>query len=257
VTRSSIQRSDFPTRRRGYDPAAVDAHLRAVADEVEQLGQGSAGQPVAAVASEQVQRIVEAAERTAEQLRGEAGEEAHEHVTRVSAAAGELVDRIEALHDELGGVMERLRESASRLAVELHSLERDVAEVGGAAAAEVGGASAAEVGGASAAEVGSPAADLAAVAPEAVAVAPAPAAVAPEAVAVAPAPAAVARETGVEATAPAPPGRPEDEEAARLVALDMALGGSPREETERYLAEHYALPEADRLLDDVYARAGQ
>jgi hypothetical protein len=37
----------------------------------------------------------------------------------------------------------------------------------------------------------------------------------------------------------------------------MALGGTPREETERYLAEHYALPAAGRLLDDVYARAGQ
>ena len=31
----SIQRSDFPTVRRGYEPDAVDAHLRHVADEVE------------------------------------------------------------------------------------------------------------------------------------------------------------------------------------------------------------------------------
>jgi hypothetical protein len=50
--------------------------------------------------------------------------------------------------------------------------------------------------------------------------------------------------------------RPDDEEAARLVALDMALGGTPREETERYLAEHYALTDPDGLLDDVYALAG-
>jgi DivIVA domain-containing protein len=210
LSRSSIQRSDFPTGRRGYDPAAVDAHLRAVADQVEELGRGSSGQPVAAAASEQVQRIVEAAERTAEQLRGEAGEQASEHVARVSAAAGELLERIGGLHDELGGVMERLRESASRLEIELRSLERDVAEVG------------------------SPAIEPAAVAPEPVVEEP---------------------EPGPE---PEPSGgRAEDEEAARLVALDMALGGTPREEIERYLAEHYALPEADRLLDDVYARAGQ
>jgi len=50
--------------------------------------------------------------------------------------------------------------------------------------------------------------------------------------------------------------KPVDEEAARLVALDMALGGTPREETEAYLAEHYALPDPGRVLDDVYALAG-
>jgi hypothetical protein len=50
--------------------------------------------------------------------------------------------------------------------------------------------------------------------------------------------------------------RPDDQEAARLVALDMALGGAPREETEAYLAEHYALTDPGKLLDDVYALAG-
>lgn len=47
-----------------------------------------------------------------------------------------------------------------------------------------------------------------------------------------------------------------DEAGARLTALNMALGGTPREETARYLAEHYALADADALLDDVYDRAG-
>ena len=35
----------------------------------------------------------------------------------------------------------------------------------------------------------------------------------------------------------------------------MALGGTPREETESYLAEHYALSDPGKLLDDVYALA--
>ena len=48
-----------------------------------------------------------------------------------------------------------------------------------------------------------------------------------------------------------------DEAGARLIALNMALGGSPREETARYLAEHFALADAGALLDDVYERAGQ
>ena len=194
--RSSIQRSDFPTVRRGYEPGAVDAHLRELADELEGLRRRGA-QPVAAAASAQVQRIIEAAESTAEQLRTEAGEEAREHVHRVSTAARELLERIGALDDELGGLMERLREDAGRLSAELRSLERDVGDVG-------------------------PVQEVAE----------------PEAVA-----------------EPEPDSRPDDEEAARLVALDMALGGTPREETESYLAEHYALSDPGKLLDDVYALA--
>ena len=36
----------------------------------------------------------------------------------------------------------------------------------------------------------------------------------------------------------------------------MALSGTPRAETERYLAEHYDVPDRDALLDEVYAAAG-
>ena len=88
MDRTSIQRSDFPTVRRGYEPDAVDAHLRRVADELESL-RGRGGQPVAAAASARVQQILEAAESSAEQLRAEAGEEARDHVRRVSTAARE------------------------------------------------------------------------------------------------------------------------------------------------------------------------
>jgi hypothetical protein len=45
-------------------------------------------------------------------------------------------------------------------------------------------------------------------------------------------------------------------EGARLIALNMALGGSSREETARYLAENFALDDPDALLDEVYAKAG-
>ncbi len=47
-----------------------------------------------------------------------------------------------------------------------------------------------------------------------------------------------------------------DEAGARLTALNMALGGTRREETARYLAEHYSLADPETLLDDVYDRAG-
>jgi DivIVA domain-containing protein len=211
LDRSSIQRSDFPTVRRGYEPGAVDAHLRELADELEGMRRPGA-QPVAAAASAQVQRIVEAAESTAEQLRTEAGEEAREHVHRVSTAARELLERIGVLDDELGSLTERLREDAGRLSAELRSLERDVGEVGAAQ-------------------------ELAEPEPE---------------------PEPEAEPAAEPENEPEPPAdtRPDDEEAARLVALDMALGGAPREETETYLAEHYALSDPGKLLDDVYALAG-
>jgi len=233
MDRPSIQRSDFPTVRRGYEPDAVDAHLRHIADEVEALR--SRG-PVASAASSQVQRILEAAETTADQLRADAGEEAREHVHRVSTAARELLERLGAMHDELGAMMDRLREEAGRLSAELRSLERDIVELAPPVEEDD---------------------------PEPVAEAPAPE---PEPVAEEPEP-----EEPVEGTPetvagkarskrgrakPEPKAKPDDEEAARLVALDMALAGTPRDETEQYLAEHYTLADPGAILDDVYALAG-
>jgi hypothetical protein len=46
----------------------------------------------------------------------------------------------------------------------------------------------------------------------------------------------------------------EDEaEAARLIALNMALNGSTREETDRYLRENFELHNRAQLLDEVYS----
>ena len=56
------------------------------------------------------------------------------------------------------------------------------------------------------------------------------------------------------AAAPAP--KNGDSAAARIVALDMALSGTPREDTDHYLAENYDLPDRAALLDEVYAAAG-
>ena len=47
-----------------------------------------------------------------------------------------------------------------------------------------------------------------------------------------------------------------DSAAARIVALDMALSGTPREDTDQYLAENYDVPDRAALLDEVYAAAG-
>ena len=44
-----------------------------------------------------------------------------------------------------------------------------------------------------------------------------------------------------------------DIESARLVALNMALNGTPRDETDRYLSENFQLDDRMTLLDDVYS----
>ena len=235
MDRPSIQRSDFPTVRRGYEPDAVDAHLRHIADEVEALR--SRG-PVASAASSQVQKILEAAETTADQLRADAGEEAREHVHRVSTAARELLERLGAMHDELGSMMDRLREEAGRLSAELRTLERDVVELAPPVEEEPEPLpSAPEV----AVAEGTASEEVAA--PE-------------EPVEGTPETAAGKARSKRGRAKPEPQAKPDDEEAARLVALDMALAGTPRDETEQYLAEHYTLADPGAILDDVYALAG-
>ncbi len=64
------------------------------------------------------------------------------------------------------------------------------------------------------------------------------------------------REPATEIQAPAEEESPASgNEGARVIALNMALSGSTREETAAYLAENFELDDPEALLDDVYARA--
>jgi DivIVA domain-containing protein len=238
VDRDAIERRDFPVGRRGYDPEAVDAHLRRVADEFESLrGRTPASppaSPLAAGASEQVRLILEAAEASAAELRADAGRQAGDHVARVKDAAGGMLSRLDELERELGGLLDALRQSGERLNEGLAHLQRQASELGAAAGAD---------------EAGAPG-DL--VAPGELAaldeVAPA------GEVAAADVDGAPADEIAPVAAGNGGPAS-DDEAGARLIALNMALSGTPREETARYLAEHFALADPDALLDDVYDRA--
>jgi hypothetical protein len=61
------------------------------------------------------------------------------------------------------------------------------------------------------------------------------------------------------AAAQAPAGVPpssqvsDDIDGARLIALNMALNGESRAETDRYLAENYQLADRQKLIDEVFA----
>jgi DivIVA domain-containing protein len=218
LDRPSIVRRDFPTNRRGYDPAAVDAHLDQLAAEVEAL-QHRAAEPatLSQQAGEQVRAIVQAAERGAQEIRESAQAEAREHVERVTAAADRLRERIEQMERDVVQVGIDLRTNVERLHDDLVALQEGTAELSAAARAP---------------------------APE-----PEPE---PEPVLELPEP---EPEPAAEVAAEPEPTNG-DAAAARIVALDMALSGTPRSETERYLAEHYDVADRDALLDEVYAAAG-
>jgi DivIVA domain-containing protein len=250
LDRSSIQAHDFPTVRRGYEPAAVDAHLEALADAVEALRAGAPPASTAAAASERVGAIIAAAEATAADIERSAREEADR--IRADAASGSRAE-VESLRAAVAG----LRERAVTLDREVAALLDQVAVL--MVAAPGGAQSAAEPASAGGSRSSEPA-----VAPPGPTVAPMsdppageepvdeeegarePAAAQPE---------AALRAARHEAEIPAPSG--DDAENARLVALSMALAGTSRDDTDRYLAEHYAgLTDRAALLDEVYETAG-
>ena len=98
LDRQSIEKRDFPIGRRGYDPAAVDAHLRTIAAEVEELRyalESRAGETLGSSAGTQVQGILEAAEATAAEIEQRAADDAR--VTREQAAADAERTRADAI----------------------------------------------------------------------------------------------------------------------------------------------------------------
>ena len=220
LDRQDIEKRDFPVGRRGYDPDAVDRHLRRIADEVQALQAeleavaSHKGDSLAAAASDQVGVIVEAAEASAAGIRQQASVEAREHVAKVSEAASALLRRVDALNadvTQLQGNMGELRAVAAgsgEAAVVEEMLEEERA--------------------------------VAAATPE------------PE-----PEP-LEEKEPTVEEKEPTveEPSSSGDSEGARLIALNMALNGTPRAETDRYLAENFELGDRKALLDEVYARVG-
>jgi hypothetical protein len=191
-------------------------------------------QSAAATAAEKVRAIVDAAERSAAELeqaaredaariRADAEREAEARVGDAPLIASRLAERADELERQVAAV----RASVAALEAELKELR--------------GAAPPAEPGPPPAAAEGEPVARVA-ISDE------------PDDVdaRIAEAEAAAARGPDVPAAESAAAGP----EGARVIALNMALNGTPRDETARYLAENFELEDADALLDDVYARAG-
>ena len=239
LDRQSIEKRDFPIGRRGYDPAAVDAHLSEIATQVEELRLSARrhSESLASSASEQVRAIVEAAEASAaeilrqaeseaREIRAEAAQEAQaarsdattharDYVGRVSEATAVMLQRLNAMESELGSLIDGLRTGSNRLNADLQLLEGNFEGVRDAVGPRAQFTSEPE-----SSIAGPLTGDVAAAEAE------------PE---------------------PVPEELDADIEGARLVALNMALNGTPRAETDRYLAENFELSDRGRLLDEVYA----
>jgi DivIVA domain-containing protein len=253
LDRQSIEKKDFPVGRRGYDPEAVDTHLSALADEIADFKRSARrrSDTLASSASEQVRAIVEAAENSAADIqraaeeeareirdeanseaqatREQAADQAREYVDKVSDSTSSMLQRLEAMESEFGTLMESMRTGSNRLGADLKLLQGNLTEVSAATLPrrtfepEAGEQAEAE---AAMAEV------------EVV-----------EAVAVDGEGEVVPSDgDGGDAAAGA-----DDAEGARLIALNMALNGTPREETDRYLSENFQLSDRNGLLDEVYA----
>lgn len=273
LDRQSIEKRDFPIGRRGYEPAAVDAHLAAVAREVQTLkrakasepaapGEGRSSESLASVASSQVQAIVEAAEasayaiereardhaeqtaeeaaRDAQRTRDEAIALSQEHVGKVQEATSLMLQRVDAMESELGSLVESLRTGANRLNADLSLLAGSMGELYAAA----GRSSSEPAGGAPIVEDVMIVEEVEVVA-DVTPPAPEPRSARPEQPDAAPA--------AAESTAPAGGEDEDDVEGARLIALNMALNGQSRAETDKYLAENFDLRDRASLLDEVYA----
>jgi hypothetical protein len=188
-------------------------------------------QSAAAAAAEKVRAIVEAAERSAAELEAEAREDA----ARIRAEAEREAD----------SRLIRARETAARLSERSRELERQVAALRDTIASL--GKELEEL-------RAEPSHAVAPAVPEGEPVASVAAADGEDDIdeTIAAAEAAAAR--GPEVSEPATEGG--SGEGARVIALNMALSGTPRDETARYIAENFELEDPDALLDDVYARVG-
>jgi DivIVA domain-containing protein len=289
LDRHSIEKKDFPLGMRGYDPDAVDAHLSSLADEVAAFREDARRRhdTVAASASDRVRAIVEAAEQSAAEIhraaeddareirdeatseanstRENAHREAREYLDKVSASTNAMRERLSAMEQEMNAMIETVRTGSDRLHADLQQLDNGLTEVSdaiaprprfvpdqpAAAAFAPGGgfdapaAPGHEPGGPAAFHDAGEAHETASDEPHDEA-APEPEAAELE---------SVVGEGGHSNGFDQPQAVPQtgDPEGARLIALNMALNGTPREETARYLSENFHLSDAGGLLDEVYA----
>jgi DivIVA domain-containing protein len=232
LDRQSIEKRDFPIGRRGYDPEAVDAHLAWIAQEIEELKLSSRSrtETLATAAGEQVRAIVEAAAASAARIETDA--EAQARALRAEAAAEADAARTQATLQSRGYVS-AVSESTAVMLQRLDAMQSELSRLTDSlrtganrlnAELQLLDGNFEEVRDAVDGRGRSESNEAS---------------------------------SGVEVGSPGvevgSPGVEVDVDGARLVALNMALNGTSREETDRYLAINFGLGDRAQLLDEVYA----
>jgi DivIVA domain-containing protein len=290
MDRQEIARTDFTTTRRGYAREEVDQHLQAVAAEVARLEEDRARSgTLAGSTADRVREVIEAAERSASDIQSKAEQEAArsterneaqaraaresaeaelaEHVKRVEETLERTLERSTSLESEFERTAETLLAGMGRLVSDLRgsvkSIHAQLDDVRTSLPGEPVAAEASQEGEApgreaqkaaetrkartrglgkdrrreeSAKEQGAWAGPRSA----------------PRAEAAEGATASKAGGTGSDDRSRH--GSEGSGEGARMIALNMALKGTPREETARYLAGNFELEDPDAVVEEVYRK---
>jgi DivIVA domain-containing protein len=253
-------------------PAGVAGAAAEQVRQIVEAAEESAAQ-IEERATAEARRVTEDASRRARETRERADQESAEQLQRVQETANKMLERagmlekeletlVHGVHEGAAGLVDKMRSGAGDLEGELGSIREELLTVrpqpepepelaaateelstgsGWPSAAErasSAGNGAGQEPAASEAEPEETAAEMAAEETDAGATDPQSPIPNPQA----PAPGAAGAGTGPE--------------GARLVALNMALNGTPREEAARYLSDNFQLEDQEAILDDVYSRIG-
>ncbi|MGB9182435.1 MAG: DivIVA domain-containing protein [Solirubrobacteraceae bacterium] len=270
--------------RRRNDTLASSAsdHVRAIVEAAE-----SSASDIQRAAETEAREIRQEATSEAQATREEAAEQARQHIGKVTESTASMLQRIDAMESELSSLVDTLRTSGNRLDSDLRLLEGHINEVSDAFSSPPRFAREDET---PPVEVAPPLTNGYSSVPEAEDAWGAPpdslsdessrvgleeegmvgaeqaswAGAEQASWAGAEQASAAGTEPGVKVEvdegnstpAPEPAAQAEssdDAEGARLIALNMALNGTPRDETAKYLSENFTLSNSDGLLDEVYA----
>ena len=257
--------------RRRNDTLASSAsdHVRAIVEAAEssasdiQREAETEAREIREEAASEVQTAREEAASEAAATREQAAEQAREYISKVSESTASMLQRIDAMESELSSLIDTLRTSGNRLDSDLRLLEGNINEVSDAFSPSrrfEPGEETPPVDAVPELIDESPSAleseDAWGAPPDTIGDESSSNGVAEEGLVVEEAEIIVEVDEIKSLPADESAGQAEssdDAEGARLIALNMALNGTPRDETAKYLSENFTLADSDGLLDEVYA----
>jgi len=256
VTFSSVP-GEVPVERSSPASIAIAASesVRMIVEAAESSAAG-----IESGAREEAARIRQEAEADALRTRDDAIAKSQGQVGAVREETSLMLERVDAMESEIGTLVESLRAGAGRLGADLSLLQGNMSELYDAAGSGSEAGSGTPIGAGDAADRELPPIPEAAPDPSPHEEAP----VVPPGLFTAtesdesPSDGPETEETsadGTEADVPAAgdADREDDVDGARLIALNMALNGSSRKETDVYLRDNFDLPDRAALVEEAFA----